>query len=131
LLGQRIKDGVIEGQWIGHANGLSLSHGFWLGVLQILSRFSQTTAKKSAPTDYWLPLALKTPLIQQTLVVGSKDRGWGHRGTMAGAYQWFVSCLIDLWIFLAWSLAILSKFSQTTAKKSAPEHWEGLSSIKH
>jgi hypothetical protein len=41
LLGPRMGDEVIEGQWLWHADGLC--HGFWLGVWQILSNFSQTT----------------------------------------------------------------------------------------
>jgi hypothetical protein len=39
--------------------------------------------------------------IHQVLVVGSKDQGWGDRGTMDRACQWFV---FVSWI-LAWSFA--------------------------
>jgi hypothetical protein len=44
-----MENALMEGQWLVYAEGLP--DGFWVGVQTILSNFSQTTTKKSTPTD--------------------------------------------------------------------------------
>jgi hypothetical protein len=82
-----MENALMEGQWLGHAEGLP--HGFWVGVQPILPNFSQTTAKKSTPTD---PICHRIGIsypIHQTLFVGSMDGKCLDGGTMAGACRGF------------------------------------------